>query len=75
MSHQHIYLEYSIFIAFQMFYAADMCLQANETPCTILYLIKGQKVDVGKGVITKPLQLAFHNSRCLLGTSGLTCLV
>ena len=40
-----------------MFYATNMCLQAEETPCTILYLIKGQKVDVGKGVIRKPLDL------------------
>ena len=38
-----------------------MCLQAKETPCTILYLIKGQKVDVGKGVIMNPLQPTFHN--------------
>ena len=38
-----------------------MCLQVKETPCTILYLIKGQKVDVGKGVIMKPLDLSFHN--------------
>ena len=57
----NIYLEYSIFFAFRMFYVADMCLQADETPCTVLYLIKGQKVDVGKGVITKPLELAFHS--------------
>ena len=33
-----------------------MCLQAKETPCTILYLIKGQKVDVGKGMIMDPSQ-------------------
>ena len=38
-----------------------MCLQAKETPCTILYLIKGQKVDVGKGMIMDPLQPMFHN--------------
>ena len=44
-----------------MFYSRDLCLQADETPCTILYLIKGQKVDVGKGVITNPLRLMFHN--------------
>ena len=61
MSREHIYLEYSISVAFRMFYATDMCLRADETPCTILYLIKGQKVDVGKGVITKPLDLTFHN--------------
>ena len=61
MSYEHIYLEYSISVVFRMFYAADMCLQADETPCTVLYLIKIQKVDVGKGVITKPLDLMFHN--------------
>ena len=49
MSHEHIYLEYSISVGFRMFYVAVMCLQADETPCTVLYLIKGQKVDVGKG--------------------------
>ena len=38
-----------------------MCLQAKETPCTILYLIKGQKVDVRKGMIMDPLQPTFHN--------------
>ena len=38
-----------------------MCLQAKETPCTILYLIKGQKVDVGKGMIMDPSQRTFHN--------------
>ena len=60
MSHEHIYPEYSISVAFRMFYAADMCLQADETPCTVLYLIKGRKVDMGKGMITKPLELTFH---------------
>ena len=44
-----------------MFYTADMCLQVDETLCTVLYLIKGQKVDVGKGLIMKPLDLTFHN--------------
>ena len=38
-----------------------MCLQAKETPCTILYLIKGQKVDVGKGMIMNPLKPTVHN--------------
>ena len=38
-----------------------MYLQAEETPCTILYLIKGQKVDVGKGMIMNPMQPTFHN--------------
>ena len=38
-----------------------MCLQGEETPCTILYLIKGQKVDVGKVMIMDPSQRTFHN--------------
>ena len=67
MSHEHIYLEYSISITLQMFYVAYMCLQADETPCTILYLIKRQKVDVGKLVITKPLDLTFHNQPMTAG--------
>ena len=37
----NIYLEYSIFVAFRMFYTADMSLRADETPCTVLYVIKG----------------------------------
>ena len=37
-----------------------MCLQVEETPCTILYLIKGQKVDVGKGVSRILLELTFN---------------
>ena len=61
MSHKHIYLEYSISFAFQVFYAADMCLQADKTLCTVLYLIKGQKVDMGKGVVMMPLDITFHN--------------
>src|SRR4051794_33332501 len=36
-------------------------IYAEETPCTILYLIKGQMVDVGKGMIMNPLQPTFHN--------------
>jgi hypothetical protein len=44
-----------------MFYTTDMSLQADENPCTVLYLIKGQKVDVGKAVITRPLELMFHD--------------
>src|SRR4051812_37115065 len=39
--HTNIYLQYSVFVAFQMFYTADMCLQADKTPCTVLFLIKG----------------------------------
>ena len=38
----NIYLEYSIFVAFQMFYGANMCLQADETPCTVL---SGPRLD------------------------------
>jgi hypothetical protein len=63
----NIYLEYSVFVAFEIFYAADMSLQADETPCTVLYLIKGQKVDVGKAVITKPLELRFHVQQIPVG--------
>ena len=59
MSHQHISRIFH-FVAFRMFYATNMCFQADETPCTVLYLIKGQKVDVRKAVITKPLELTFH---------------
>ena len=44
-----------------------MCLQGEETPCTILYLIKGQKVDVGKGMIMNPFQPMFHNQLILAG--------
>ena len=44
-----------------------MCLQAEETPYTILYLIKGQKVDVGKGMIMDPLQPTFHNQLIHVG--------
>ena len=44
-----------------------MCLQAKETPCTILYLIKGQKVDVGKGMIMDPSQPTFHNQPIPVG--------
>ena len=29
--HTNIYLEYFIFVAFQMFYAANMCLRADDT--------------------------------------------
>ena len=44
-----------------------MCLQAEETPCTILYLIKGQKVDVGKAVIMNPLEPKLHGKQILVG--------
>ena len=57
-----------------MFYTAYMCLQAEKTPCTILYLIKGQKVDVGKGVITKPLELMLHSQPIPAGHFRVTLL-
>ena len=37
-----------------MSHVADFSLQADETPCTILYTIGDQKVDVGKATIMKP---------------------
>lgn len=40
---------------------ADMSSQADETPCTILYTISGQKVDVGKATIVKPKERSFHS--------------
>ena len=39
---------------------ADFSLQADETPCTILYTIGDQKVDVGKAMIMKPKEPLFH---------------
>ena len=44
-----------------MSHVADMSLQADVTPCTILYTISGQKVDVGKATIVKPKEQLFHN--------------
>ena len=44
-----------------MSHVADFSLQADETPCTILYTIGEQKVDVGKATIMelkKPSQTA-----------------
>jgi hypothetical protein len=38
-----------------------MSSQADETPCTILYTINGQKVDVGKATIVKPKEQLFHS--------------
>jgi hypothetical protein len=38
-----------------MFDVADMSPSlADDTPCTLLYDIKGQKVVVGKATIVKP---------------------
>ena len=39
---------------------ADFSLQADETPCTILYTIGDQKVDVGKATIMKPKEPLLH---------------
>ena len=49
-----------------------MCLQGEETSCTILYLIKGQKVDVGKGMILNPLKPTFHNQPIPAGHFGVS---
>ena len=43
-----------------MSHITDFSLQADETPCTILYTIGDQKVDVGKATIMKPKELLFH---------------
>ena len=40
---------------------ADFSLQADETPCTILYTIGDQKVDVGKATIMEPKEPLFHS--------------
>ena len=52
--------------------AADMSLQADKTPCTVLHMINSQKVDVGKAVITKPLELTFHGQPIPVGTFRVT---
>ena len=44
-----------------MSHIADFSLQADETPCTILYTIGDQKVDVGKATIVKPKEQLFHS--------------
>ena len=44
-----------------MSHVADFYLQADETPCTILYTIGEQKVDVGKGTIMEPKEPLFHS--------------
>ena len=43
-----------------MSHIADMSLQA-DAPCTILYDINGQKVDMGKATIMKPKEQLFHS--------------
>ena len=44
-----------------MSHIADFSLQADETPCTILYTIDDQKVDVGKATIMEPKEPLFHS--------------
>ena len=44
-----------------MSHVADFSLQDDETPCTILYTIGDQKVDVGKATIMKPKEPLFHS--------------
>ena len=44
-----------------MSHVADMSLQADVAPCTILYTIGGQKVDVGKATIVKPKEHLLHS--------------
>lgn len=44
-----------------MSHIADFSLQADETPCTILYTIGDQKVDVGKAMIMEPKEPLFHS--------------
>ena len=44
-----------------MSHIADMSLQADVTPCTVLYTISDQKVDMGKATIMKPKEPLFHS--------------
>ena len=44
-----------------MSHVADFSLQANEAPCTILYTIGDQKVDVGKATIMESKEPLFHS--------------
>ena len=44
-----------------MSHIADFSLQADETPCTILYTIGDQKVDVGMATIMEPKEPLFHS--------------
>src|ERR1041385_1919951 len=40
--------------------AVDMFSQAERTPCTLLYMINGQTVDVGKATIINPTDRMIH---------------
>ena len=44
-----------------MSHVADFSLQADETPCTILYTIGEQKVDVGKPTTMELKEPLFHS--------------
>ena len=44
-------------------------MQADEIPCTILYTIGDQKVDVGKATIMKPKEPLFHSRPIPLSSS------
>ena len=44
-----------------MSHVTDLSLQADETPCTILYTIGNQKVHVGKAMIMKLKEPLFHS--------------
>ena len=44
-----------------MSHVADFSLQADETPCTILYTSGDHKVDMGKATIKKPKEPLFHS--------------
>ena len=44
-----------------MSHVAEFSLQADETPCTILYTIGDQKVDMGKATLMEPKEPLFHS--------------
>ena len=44
-----------------MSHVAYFSLQADETPCTILYTIGEQKMDVGKATIMEPKEPFLHS--------------
>src|SRR3954466_8131508 len=50
MRHTNISIIYPFFVAFWMSDAVDMFSQAERIPCTLLYRINGQTVDVGKAM-------------------------
>src|SRR3954469_6679312 len=58
--HTNISIIYAFFVAFWMSDAVDMFSQAERTPCTLLYMINGQTVDVGKATIINPTDRTIH---------------